>query len=95
MDKQHPFYKVKRVGRNQQRVQKSKNVFNSSNIRERQKTTSIHGFFCVNGLILLHSKTGKSFSIRRITYIKMNNTIHQKSFEKNKKYDTRGFKIID
>ena len=57
MGKQQTFYRVKCGGRNQQFIQKSKNYFTSSNIKETQNPTSIHDFFNLNGLILLHSKT--------------------------------------
>ena len=59
MGKQYTFYRIKWGRRNQQCTQKSKNAFNSSNIRDAQKPASIHGKFYINGLIFLHSKIGE------------------------------------
>ena len=59
MGKQHRFYRVKLGGRKQHCIKKLKKSFTSSNIIEAQKPKYIHGHFYVNGLIFLHSNTGK------------------------------------
>ena len=38
---------------------KTEKTFTSSNTRETQKHTPLHGFFYVNGLIFLHTRMGK------------------------------------
>ena len=77
MGKQHPFYRVKLRGRNQQSTQKLK-TFTSYNIIETQKPTSIHGNFYINCLILLHNKIGKI----NLLWLKTLTSIGEKSFIK-------------
>ena len=49
------------------------------------KPTSIQGHFYVNGLIFIHSRTGKTIYLGKITEIKSNNIVFQSTWGNEKK----------
>ena len=59
MGNKHPFYKINEEKETNSTFKNQENTITSSNIRDRKKPTPLHGYFYVNGMIFLDTKTVK------------------------------------